>query len=692
MDSIEQIEHRIQELKNEINHHSYLYYALDNPTISDAEYDTLMRELRKLEEQFPQLVTPDSPTQRVGTSPIEAFGIVNHPKPLLSLGNVFNDDELIAWYNRTFKLAEGRKLSFVCEHKIDGLAIALTYVNGHLETGATRGNGYNGENITQNVRTIRSIPLSVSGDIPRRFEVRGEVYLPKEGFRKLNEERAAEGLPLFANPRNAAAGSVRQLDPKITAKRPLDIFIYGLGWAEDRKMPDSHWDTMQYLKSIGFKINPNNRQSADIEEAKEYYHSWVNQRLNLPYEADGIVIKIDSLAVQEELGIVGNEPRGAIAYKFPATQATTKLNEIAISVGRTGTLNPYAILEPVSVGGVTIRQAALHNEDDIRRKDIREGDRVYIQRAGEVIPEVLGPTPESKESVNRRPQFDLLEKLEEINRQIGGKGLALCPVCGSDIIRQEGEAMYYCTNARCPAQLQARLELFASRGAMDIRGIGESMSALLLERGLVHDVADLYGLKLDDLSGLERMGEKSSRNIIEAIQASRKRPLSRILYALGIRHVGAEMAQILADHFRNIDEIRDATRERLMSIPGVGEKIADSIVTFFHQEENRSIIDKLKVMGVFPEPSAEQSPILPMPLTGQEFVITGTLKSFSREIAQQKIKVLGGIAKDDVTKKTRYLVVGDIPGSKLTRARSLGIEELSEEQFLNLLREKGSNN
>jgi DNA ligase (NAD+) len=685
MDGMNQAENRIRELRAEIDHHSYLYHALDSPTISDSEYDALMRELRHFEDQYPQLVTPDSPTQRVGATPIAAFGIIEHPKALLSLGNVFSDDDLMVWYNRTVKLTGGRKLSFVCEHKIDGLAIALTYINGHLETGATRGDGYHGENITQNIRTIRSIPLTVPGEAPRRFEVRGEVYLPKEGFRKLNEDRSSEGQPLFANPRNAAAGSIRQLDSRITAKRPLDIFVYGLGWSEGKKMPDGHWETMQYLKSIGFRINPNSRQAANIEEAKEYYHSWVNMRESLPYEADGIVIKIDSLSIQEELGVVGNEPRGAIAYKFPATQATTRLKEIAISVGRTGTLNPYAILEPVSVGGVTVRQAALHNEDDIRRKDIREGDRVYIQRAGEVIPEVLGPTPDSKEAAARGLEFNLLHKLIEIDRKSSGGGRAVCPECGSEVLRHEGEVMYYCTNARCPAQLQARLELFASRGAMDIRGIGESMSALLLEIGLVHDVADLYSLKLEDLIQLDRMGEKSAHNIIDAIERSKKRSLARIIYGLGIRHVGGEMAQLIANYFSGIDNISSATLEQLMSIPGIGDKIANSIVTFFRQTENRVVIDKLKIAGVFPEPEMGKSQSEQLPLAGQEFVITGTLKSFSRETAQEKIKSLGGIVKDNVTRKTRFLVVGEDPGSKLARAQSLGIEELDEEKFISIL-------
>jgi len=382
---------RVEQLRAEINHHNYRYYVLDNPEISDAEYDELMRELKQLEEQYPRLLTPDSPTQRVGAAPLEAFGAVEHPIPLLSLGNVFSEEELTAWYTRTLKLAGNSPFDFVGEHKIDGLAIALTYVNGQLTTGATRGDGLRGENITQNLRTIRSIPLSVPKDAPPHFEVRGEVYLSRTGFHKLNQERAEEGLPLFANPRNAAAGSVRQLDSRITARRPLDIYIYMLGYAEGKAVPPTHWETMEYLKSLGFKINPNNRRLDSIEAVEEYYHTWEERRESLQYEADGIVVKINQLNLHEQLGEVGHEPRWAIAYKFPAVQGTTRLTDIGISVGRTGTLNPYAILEPISVGGVTIKQAALHNEDDIRRKDIRIGDTVVIQRAGEVIPEVVGP-------------------------------------------------------------------------------------------------------------------------------------------------------------------------------------------------------------------------------------------------------------------------------------------------------------
>jgi DNA ligase (NAD+) len=679
MVDLEKVKERIEQLKAQVNYHAYRYYVLDSPEISDAEYDQLVRELQQLEEKYPQFLTPDSPTQRVGAAPVEAFGVVEHPRPLLSLANAFSDEELLAWYTRTLRLTEQR-FNMACEHKIDGLAVALTYANGQLATGATRGDGFRGENITQNLRTIHSIPLSVPKDTPPRFEVRGEVYLPKAGFHKLNEERAAEGLPVFANPRNAAAGSVRQLDPRITAKRPLDIYVYALGWAEGKATPDSHWETMQYLKSLGFKINPNNALVSTIEQAEEYYRSWVHRREGLPYEADGIVVKVDSIPLQESLGDVGHEPRWAIAYKFPAVQGTTRLKEIRVSVGRTGTLNPYAVLEPVTVGGVTIRQAALHNEDDIRRKDIREGDWVYIQRAGEVIPEVVGPIVGRR--TGEEKEFNLLEKIFDKE-----KGRPACPVCGAEVYKPEGEVMYYCTNAACPAQLQARLELFTSRGAMDIRGIGESMSALLLHEGLVKDVADLYYLKEEDLLKLERMGEKSVANIVNAINRSKDRPLARVIYALGIRHIGEQMAQILADHFNSIDELANASEEQLMTIPTVGPKIAESIVAFFRQKENRRLIEKLRKAGVkLAEAKAVEAKELP--LAGQEFVITGTLKSFSREVAQEKIKALGGIAKDNVTRQTTYLVVGADPGSKLARAQALGTKQITEAELLRLLGEK----
>jgi DNA ligase (NAD+) len=681
MVDLDKVKQRIDKLKAEINYHNYRYYVLDSPEISDAEYDELMRELKQLEEDYPQFLTPDSPTQRVGAAPVEAFGVVEHPLPLLSLGNAFSQEELLTWYTRISKLVAVQQFKLTGEHKIDGLAVALTYVNGQLATGATRGDGFRGEDITQNLKTIRSIPLSVSQEAPPRFEVRGEVFLPKAGFHKLNQERAAEGQPLFANPRNAAAGSVRQLDPRITAKRPLDIYIYMLGWAEGKATPLTHWETMEYLKTLGFKVNPNNRQLASIEQVEEYYQTWVERRESLPYEADGIVIKVDSLNLQERLGNIGHEPRWAIAYKFPAIQGTTRLIDIGISVGRTGTLNPYAILEPVSVGGVTIKQAALHNEDDIRRKDIRIGDTVIIQRAGEVIPEVVGPI-KSKRS-GQEKGFSLLEKIFDSDQQ-----RPACPVCGAEVIKPEGEVMYYCSNAACPAQVQERLEHFAARGGMDIRGIGESQSTMLLREGLVKDVADLYYLKekTEQLLKLERMAEKSVSNMLNAIEKSKETPLPRVIFALGIRHIGEETAEILAKELGSLDALANASRERLTSIPTIGPKIADSIVAFFRQEENRRIIDRLRRAGVRLEAEAVKPEELP--LAGMEFVITGRLEAFSRQEAEAQIKALGGSTGSSVTKKTTYLVAGADPGSKLARAQALGTKLLTEEELLNLLGQK----
>ncbi|MCJ7763755.1 MAG: NAD-dependent DNA ligase LigA [Dehalococcoidales bacterium] len=665
---------KIESLRAEVNRHNHLYHVLDSPEISDADYDGLIKQLRRLEEEHPQLVTPDSPTQRVGAAPVEAFGIVEHKLPLLSLGNAFSGEELTVWYNRISKLTGGQEPGFACEHKIDGLAVSLTYIDGKLAVGATRGDGFRGENITRNLRTIRSVPLSVPKTAPSRFEVRGEVFLPIDGFKKLNRERADEGLPLFANPRNAAAGSVRQLDPRITAGRPLDIYIYMLGYAKGKATPPSHWETLEYLKSLGFKVNPNNRLFGNIKQVEKYYDDWLEEREGLPYEADGIVVKVNQIDLQKKMGDIGHEPRWAIAYKFPAVQGNTKLKEIKISVGRTGTMNPYAVLEPVSVGGVTIKHAALHNEDDIRRKDIREGDTVIIQRAGDVIPQVIGPV------LSKRPkdakEFSLYKKLD-------GK----CPECRFEIFKPEGEVMYYCPNAACPAQRQQRIEHFASRGAMDIRGIGEKMSAILSREGLAGDFADLYSLKREELLNLDRMAEKSVDNLLDAIDGSKKRPLARLIYALGIRHVGEETAELLAKHFNSIDRLAEALKGELISIGTIGPKIADSIIAFFQNEENKRIIEKLETAEVLTK--IEGAKTGELPLEGKEFVVTGRLDNISRQEAEAGIKALGGSTKSDVTRKTDYLVVGAEPGSKLARARSMGIMQISESELLGIIKESG---
>jgi DNA ligase (NAD+) len=658
---------RVKQLREQLNYHNHRYYVLDSPEISDAEYDRLMLELKKLEEAHPDLITPDSPTQRVGAEPVEAFGVVEHPYPLLSLSNAFSDEDLAAWHRRASNLLGRSDFDFVCEPKFDGLAVALTYEDGMLSVGATRGDGFRGENITQNLRTINSVPLSVPGDAPPRFEVRGEVYLSKDGFKKLNDERAREGQPLFANPRNAAAGSVRQLDSRITARRPLDVYIYALGWVEGRAVPDTHWDIMEYLKSLGFKINPNNKRVASIEQVMSVYRDWVEKRETLPYDIDGLVVKINRIAYQDELGFVGREPRWAIAYKFPAVQEITRLNSIEVNVGRTGNLNPYAVLEPVKVGGVTIKQAALHNEEDIHRKDIRVGDWVIVQRAGDVIPEIVGPV------LSRRTGE---ERVFEMPQE--------CPVCKAEVIKPEGEAMHRCTNMACPAQALEKIKHFVSRDAMDIEGVGDKVSAALFKAGLVKDVSDLYYLKAEQLVTLEKMADKSVSNILDNIEGSKKCSLARIIFALGIPHVGSETAELLADRFHSIDALTKVTHEQLMEIPSIGPKIADSIVAFLRQEQNRRIIDRLRDAGVRLEADETQKGALP--LTGKEFVITGKLELFTRQQAEAKIKGLGGKAGSDVTKKTTYLVAGADPGSKLARAQALGISQLDEAEFLRMLK------
>ena len=761
MGDINKVKRRIEELRGIINHHNYRYYVLDSPEISDAEYDELMRELRQLEAAHPELVTPDSPTQRIGAPPVEAFGVVEHPQPLLSLTNAFSYEELAAWHKRVSKLLGGRQFDLVCEPKIDGLAVALTYVDGLLVTGATRGDGYRGEDITQNLRTIRSIPLSVPKEAPPRFEVRGEVYLPKAGFKKLNEERAKEGLPLFANPRNAAAGSVRQLDSNITAKRPLDIFIYALGWAQGKAAPDTHWEIMQYLKSLGFKINPNIALCRSLDETEKYYQNWVESRENFPYEADGMVVKVNPITLQQELGTVAHEPRWAIAYKFPAIQGTTRLIDIGINVGRTGSLNPYAILEPVRVGGVVISSAALHNEEDIHRKDIRINDWVVVQRAGEVIPEIVEPI------VSRRTGEEKIFSMP-----------SRCPVCGSEVIKPQGEAMHRCTNAACPSQALERIKHFVSRGAMDIDGVGEKLCTALFYAGLVNDAGDLYKkltkqtlretkkkverviyrvqeivaanenltktqltalkrltsealsdrrevedicakysltpevvftlkkkvdqflpeiLKSEEASPnltwdytltLEKLADKSISNIIQSIEESKNRPLARVIFALGILHVGEQYAELLAKRFNSIDALAKASKKKLSAIHSIGPKIAQSIVAFFRQEGNKRIIEKLREKEVgqgLGKRKAKAVKPEDLPLAGLEFVLTGKLESLSHSDAEAKIKALGGKAGSDVTKKTSYVVVGADPGSKLAKAEKLGIKTLNEAEFLKLL-------
>jgi DNA ligase (NAD+) len=657
---------RAEELRSLIAYHDYRYYVLDGPEISDAEYDALMRELRQIEERYPQLITPDSPTQRVSGQPVAAFGIVEHRVPLLSLANAFSEAEIRAWHKRAAGLAGGDDFTLVCEPKIDGLAVALVYENGAFVEGATRGDGRRGENITENLRTIRSIPLRLGNDAPPRFEVRGEVYMTKQGFERLNEERADEGQPLFANPRNAAAGSVRQLDGRITARRPLDVFIYALGWVEGVATPPTHWETMRWLGKLGFRINPNNQLVPGIDDAVRVCNEWGGKRESLPYEIDGIVIKIDGLLLQERLGFVGREPRWAVAYKFPPIQATTKLLDIGINVGRTGSLNPYAILQPVHVGGATVGLATLHNEDDIHRKDIRIGDTVIVQRAGDVIPQVVGPVVSLRTGSER--VFHIPVK---------------CLVCQAPVRRRQGEAMSYCTNRDCPAQAYRLLGHFVSRGAMDIDGIGERLAAQLLESKLVNDPGDLYYLTKDQLLTVERMADKSAQNVLDSIERSKQRPLSRVIFGLGIRHVGSEMADRLAEHFGSIDAVARATVEELDSVPTVGPKIAASTGAYFEDEDNRRIVEKLRRAGV--RLSEERAAREEGPLHGLTIVVTGTMSALTREEAEERIRGLGGSAGSTVSRKTDYVVVGENPGSKAQKAQELGTKVLTEEEFIAMI-------
>jgi DNA ligase (NAD+) len=659
---------RVEELRSQINYHDYRYHVLDSPEISDAEYDALMRELRELEGQHPELIVPDSPTQRVSGQPIEAFGIVEHRQPLLSLANAFNEDELRAWYRRLTVQAERKDVALVCEPKIDGLAVALVYENGSFVQGATRGDGMRGENITQNLRTIRSVPLSITKKTPERFEVRGEVFMTKKGFERLNEERAARGEALFASPRNSAAGSLRQLDSSITRTRPLDIFLYQVGWSDGQR-PLTHWQTLEWLGDLGFRINPYIKRFTDFEEVVEHVRGWEEHREDLDYEIDGIVIKVDDLGLQRALGVVGREPRWAIAFKFPPTQATTKLLRIDVNVGRTGSLNPFAVLEPVVVAHATVKLATLHNEDDIRRKDIRVGDTVIVQRAGEVIPQVVGPVLSRRTGEERA--FEMPKR---------------CPVCDTPVVRPPGEAMSYCPNRACPAQIFRLLTHFASRGAMDIEGLGESMADQLLKRELVRDIGDVYSLDKERLLTLERMGEKSADNLLAGIEASKQRPLGRVLFALGIRHVGDETAELLAGHFGSMDEIANASLEDLSSVPTIGPKTAQSVYEYFQEEENRALIEKLRAGGVKLKgaSAAREGPLL-----GKTFVVTGSLTHWTRNEVESLVKNLGGAIGSSVTKKTDYLVAGENPGSKLTKAEEYGTKVLDEDGFRDLLEGSG---
>jgi len=591
IDDVREAQVKAEELRSQINYHDYLYFVKDAPEVPDAEYDELMRRLRAIEEHYPELIAPDSPTQRVGGKAETALGVVEHRLPMLSLANAQNYRQLEAWHKRAANLAGREDFQMVCEPKIDGLAVALVYEDGRFVQGATRGDGYHGENITENLRTIKSIPMQLQGKkYPARFEVRGEVYMPKTVFERLNEDRAERGEPLYANPRNSAAGSVRQLDSRVTASRRLEIFVYQLGWADDGAVPASHHETLRWLHELGFRPNPNAETFSELEGVQRFYNGWEERRHSLDYEIDGMVVKIADISLWDELGYVGREPRWAIAYKFPPMQATTKLNKIAISVGRTGSLNPYAVLEPVQVGGVIVRQATLHNEDDIRRKDIRVGDTVIVQRAGDVIPQVVGPVVSRRTGKERK--YRLPKK---------------CPKCRSDIERPEDEAMAYCTNLTCPAQMFRWITHFVS--VMDIEGLGEKWIETLLENGLIKDPAGIYHLKKKKLLELPRMGEKLADKVLANIETSKGRNLDRLLFALGIRHVGSEIAGLLADQFGSLDALAAASEDEIAEIEGVGPRIAESVRAYFRDGSKKRIIEKLRgsdVNGVPGRRSREQ--------------------------------------------------------------------------------------
>ena len=656
---------RVQQLRREIEEHNYRYFVLDSPAISDAEYDALVRELRELEERFPELQTPDSPTQGVGAPPAQAFATVVHHQPMLSLANAFSEEELDAWHRRLVHILGEVPLAFVCELKIDGAAVSLVYEQGRFTRGATRGDGQRGEDVTPNLRTIRSLPLRLRADPPPTLvEVRAEVYLTREALEVINRERAARGEPLFANPRNAAAGSLRQLDPQVTASRPLDLFVYGVGAVQGLEL-STHGDTLAWLREAGFRTNPHTRRCASLDEVRSYVREWTARHRDLPYETDGVVVKVDSIAQQAELGATSQAPRWAVAYKFPAEQAVSRVSDIVVYVGRTGALTPVAMLEPVAVSGVTVTSATLHNEDEVRRKDVRAGDWVVVQRAGEVIPEVVRVLTERRTG-------------EERPFQMPGS----CPVCGTAVVRPEGEAVTRCPNPACPAQVMGGLLHFASRDALNIEGLGTKRLEQLLAAGLVRDAADLYGLRREQLLGLERMAERSAQNLLDAIARSRQTTLARFLYALGIRHVGATVAETLAAHFRDIKAVMEASFEEVRDIPGVGPAIARSVVTFFQEAENRALVQRLLEAGVVPAP-----PDVPGggPLAGRQFVFTGTLRRFTRGDAEARVKALGGTVAGSVGARTTDVVVGEQPGAKAEQARRRGIRLLDEAAFLALI-------
>ncbi len=672
-------ERRARELRERLEDANYRYHVLDDPQISDEDYDALLRELLDLEEAHPELRTPDSPTQRVGGTPVSGFPPYLHARPMLSLANAFDEDELVAFDARVRKLGgvDG-DIAYTCEFKIDGLAVSLRYDDGRLSAGGTRGDGSVGEEITANLRTIKSIPLTLRTPeassaaqpapkhsatlttVPRHIDVRGEAYLRKSDFARLNAKRAAADLRPFENPRNTAAGGLRQRDPKLSAERALSFYAYAVGELDADNPPTTQWELLTYLGALGFRVNERARRVASIADVVAFVAEAEETREALDYEIDGVVVKVDDLALQAKLGSVGKDPRWAIAFKFRAREARTKLLAIEINVGRTGTLNPYAILEPVRLGGVTVSNATLHNEEDIHRKDVRVSDTVVVRRAGDVIPQVMGPVLEL------RPPDAAVYMLP-----------TRCPVCHSDVDRPEGEVMARCTNATCPAQLVERIRHFCSRGAMDIEGIGEQLAATLVEHGLVRDASDLFALTKDALLTLPRMAEKSASNVIAAIEHAKRRGLARVLFGLGIRMVGSQNAAVLAGEFGSIDALASATEEQLVAIESIGPEIARSVVLFFAQEPNRAMVARIVAAGVdVTAPKRERAPV--GVLAGKTLVLTGTLPSLTREEATELIVSAGGKVSSAVSKKTSYVVAGDEAGTKLAKAEQLEIPILDE--------------
>jgi DNA ligase (NAD+) len=660
---------RAVELREELDRWSHEYNVLDAPSVPDATYDKALRDLIDLETEYPELQTSDSPTQRVGGVPSSAFKPYPHRVPMLSLGNAFGADELRAWHARVRRLIPTEPIAFVAELKIDGLAVALRYRGGVWESGGTRGDGVTGEDVSANLRTIRVIPLRLHGHPPTLFEVRGEVYIRQSEFLAFNARRAAAGEPTYVNPRNSASGAVRQLDPKITASRPLRFFAYALGQCEPPLDVDTQWGLLARLREFGFPVNEHAKRFEDFEKLVEHCEAWEAKRTSVDYGIDGIVVKIDSLEQQRRLGFVGKDPRWAIAFKYKPEEATTKLLSIEVNVGRTGSVNPYAVLEPVFVGGVTVSTATLHNEDYVRAKDVRPGDMVIVRRAGEVIPEIVGPVLEARKGKRLR-EWTMPTK---------------CPSCGSPIERAEGEAMAYCTNAACPAQRKERVRHFASREAMDIEGLGDKIAEVLVDAKLVEDIGDLYRLTQDKLSALPRSGDKSAANLVRNIAESAKRPFWRVLFGLGIRFVGSQTAQVLAQDFADIDALAAADADDLEEVEQIGPKIAAGVAQFFREPHNLKVVEKLRRAGVNLKGEPRRATRAGGgKLDGKTFVLTGTLPNLTREEAAALIVDAGGKVASSVSKKTDYVVAGDKAGSKLAKAEQLGVAVIDETELRKL--------